>query len=320
MWDLNRCTENNQSGWNCSGKPHCLYSALFVYLQQGNQVQASETLSGVRRLRPAGPGRQRPTQVHCLELMQILQRGKKKKKKEARSARGTFDLLVLPSVHCTQSGRHSPVHHTCSLFSVCHHFKRHHHHHHHRVQRNKWKWAGNSPEMVPAASNTGTVTTCGEEQEGHLAVARVILPTVGGDWRGGGGGSGRRGEGAGGIWGAEAGSDIDGDTGAAPGEGYHRANGKRSSNELSWGGGGAEEEDGGKKKGPLSAKCEGEGDQTKFTARTDTNTAAAHPDECCNPPPGRPLGQETLVLINPSKAQSKGGVTRRDRLQVRGFG
>lgn len=93
--------------------------------------------------------------------------------------------------------------------------------------------------MVPAASNTGTVTTCGEEQEGHLAVARVILPSVGGDRRGGGGG--RRG-------GAEAGSDIDGDMGAAPGEGYHRANGKRSSNELSWGGGEAEEEEE-KKKG-----------------------------------------------------------------------
>lgn len=29
--------------------------------------------------------------------------------------------------------------------------------------------------MVRAASNTSTVTTCGEEQEGHLAVARVIL-------------------------------------------------------------------------------------------------------------------------------------------------
>lgn len=131
--------------------------------------------------------------------------------------------------------------------------------------------------MVPAASNTGTVTTCGEEQEGHLAVARVILPSVGGDRRSGGGG--RRG-------GAEAGSDIDGDMGAAPGEGYHRANGKRSSNELSWGGGEAEEEEEEKKKAPLSAKCEGEGDQTRITARTDTNTAAARPDECCNPPPG----------------------------------
>lgn len=98
--------------------------------------------------------------------------------------------------------------------------------------------------MVPAASNTGTVTTCGEEQEGHLAVARVILPSVGGDRRGGGGG-GLRG-------GAEAGSDIDGDTGAAPGEGYHRANGKRSSNELSWGGGEAEEEEEEEKKAPLS--------------------------------------------------------------------
>lgn len=49
--------------------------------------------------------------------------------------------------------------------------------------------------------------------------------------------------------GAEAGSDIDGDTRAAPGEGYHRANGKRSSNELSWAAGeGAEEKKSPKKR------------------------------------------------------------------------
>lgn len=53
--------------------------------------------------------------------------------------------------------------------------------------------------------------------------------TAGGDRRAGGDGVG--------CWwgGTEAGSDIDGDTRAAPGEGYHWANGKRSSNELSWG-------------------------------------------------------------------------------------
>lgn len=82
--------------------------------------------------------------------------------------------------------------------------------------------------MVHAASNTSTVTTCGEEQEGHLAVARVILPL----WEGVGGVVVMVRGVAGG--GAEARNDIDGDTRAAPGEGYHRANGKRSYNELSW--------------------------------------------------------------------------------------
>lgn len=85
--------------------------------------------------------------------------------------------------------------------------------------------------------------------------------------------------------GTQAGSDIDGDTRAAPGEGYDRANGKRSSNELSWGGHGG----GGEKKTRTHLSLPNV--MVKVTGQesrrsTDTNTAPAHPDDYCNPPPG----------------------------------
>lgn len=94
--------------------------------------------------------------------------------------------------------------------------------------------------------------------------------TVGGDRRGSGDGVGRWGGGRGG--GAGAGSDIDGDTRAAPGEGYHRANGKRSSNELSWVVGEGVEVKKQNKSAPFSAKCEGEGDQTRIPGAAQTQT------------------------------------------------
>lgn len=89
--------------------------------------------------------------------------------------------------------------------------------------------------------------------------------------------------------GAEAGSDIDGDTRAAPGEGYHRANGKRSSNELSWVvGEGVEERKQNKTKKTHLSLPNVRVKETRQESRrsSDTNTVPAHPDEYCNPPPG----------------------------------
>ena len=87
---------------------------------------------------------------------------------------------------------------------------------------------------------------------------------------------------------------------ARPGEGYHRANGKKSSNELSW-------EKNATVSLFLSPKCKGEGDQTRITRAPHTHTHThTQTQESSNPLPNWPKGKETLVLINPSNKECRG--------------